>query len=87
MQRNQFNQQNENNDTYYVHSVVNAQNIIGNEKHPDGIICCYATDKHSQAYDEIVFSFKHLAKDNISQPFITQNIFITSNKYPDGNPG
>ena len=35
MQRNQFNQQHQNNDTFYRRSLVNAQAIIGSEKFPD----------------------------------------------------
>ena len=88
MQRDQFNQQHQNNDTFYRPSVVNAQCIIGSEKFPDaGINCNYAIDKFSQAYGEIVSCFRHLAKDNILQPYITQKDFITSNNYPDYNPG
>ena len=35
MQRDQFNQQHQNNDTFYRQSVVNAQCIIGKVKVPD----------------------------------------------------
>ena len=49
--------------------------------------CDYAVDKHSQAYREIVSCFRHLAKDDILQPYNTQKDFVTSNNYPDGNPG
>ena len=44
-------------------------------------------DKWSQAYGEIVSCFRHLSKDNKIQPYIAQKDFITSNNYPDGNPG
>ena len=68
--------------------MVNAQNVIGSEKFPDaGINCNYANDKTSQAYREIVSCFTHLAEDKSFQPFNTQKGFVTSNKYPDGNPG
>ena len=88
MQRDQFNQQHQNNDTYYRRSVVNAQFIIGSEKFPDaGINCKYAIDDYSQAYGEIVSRFRHLAKDNNLQPYITQKYFLTPNFYRDGNPG
>ena len=87
-QRDHFNQQHQNNDTFYRPSVVNAQCIIGCEKFPDaGINCIYAIDKYSQAYGENVSCFKHLAKDKILRPYITQKDFITTNSYPDGNPG
>ena len=57
MQRDQFNQQHQNNDTFYRPSVVNAQCIIGSEKFPDaGKNFNYAMHKYSQAYGEIVSS-------------------------------
>ena len=69
MQRDQFNQQHQNNDTFCRPSVVNAQCIIGSEKPPDaGINCNSAIDKYSLAYGVIVSCFRHLAKDNILQP-------------------
>ena len=88
MQRDQFNQQHENNDTFYKQSVVNAQCLIGSEKFPDvGRNCNYAIDKYSQAFGEIVSCFRHFAKAKILQPYVTQKDFITSNNYTDGNPG
>ena len=88
MQRDQFNQQYQNNDTFYRPSVVNAQCIIGSEKFPDaGRICDYAIAKYLQAYGEIVSCFRHLAKNNILQPYFTQKDFVNSKNYPDGNPG
>ena len=69
MQRDQFNQQHQNNDTFYRPSVVNAQCVIGSEKIPDaGLNCNYAFDKYSQAYGEIVSRFRQLAKNHILQP-------------------
>ena len=88
MQRDQFNQQHRNNDTFYRPSVVHAQAIVGSEKFPDaGINCNYGIDKYSQAYGEIVSCFRHLSKDNILQPYITQKDFVTSNEYLNDNPG
>ena len=88
MQRDHFNQQHQSKDTFYRPSVVNSECIIGSGKYPDaGINCNYPIDKYSQAYGEIVSCFRHLAEDNILQPYITQKEFITSNNYPDGNPG
>ena len=50
MQRSQFNQQHQNNDTFYRPNVVKARCIIGSEKYPDaGLNCNYAVDKYSQA--------------------------------------
>ena len=88
MRRDQFNQQHQNKSTFYRPSVVNAQFIVGSEKFPDaGRNCNYAFDKISQAYGEFVSCFRHLAKDNLLQPYITQKDFVTSSTYPDGNPG
>ena len=88
IQRDQFNQQHQNSDTFYRPSVVNAQCIFGSEKFPDaGISCNYAIDKYSQAYAEFVSCFGHLAKDNILPPYITQKDFITSTNCSDANPG
>ena len=67
---------------------MNAQCNNGSEKfHYDELNCNYAFDKCSEANGEIVSVFKKLATDIILQPYITQKHFITSNKYPDGNPG
>ena len=47
MQRDQFSQKHQINDTFYRPSVVNARCIIGSEKFPDaGINCNYAIDKY-----------------------------------------
>ena len=87
MQRDQFNQQHQKNDTFYRPGGVNAQIIIGSEKFPDaGIICNDAVNKYSQAYGETFSCFRHLAEDNIPQTFVTQTDFINSNEYPGGNP-
>ena len=81
MQRDQFNQQHRNNDTLYRQSVVNAQPILGSEKYTDaGNNCGYAIAKHSPAYGKVVSCFRHLAKDDILQPFITQKDFVSSNE-------
>ena len=88
MQRDQFNRQHQNIDTFCRPSVVDAQCIIGSENFSDaGRSCNYAIDKWSQAYGKIVSCFRHLAKDIIVQPYFTQKDFITSNNYPDGKPG
>ena len=49
------------------------------------MICNCAIDKYSQAYGGIVSCFRHLAQDNILQPYITDKDFVTSNNCPDGN--
>ena len=88
MESDQFNQQLQNKATFFRPSVVNTQAIIDGEKFPDaGINCNFAIDKRSQAYEEIISCFRHLAKDNILQPCITQKDFISSNNNPEGYPG
>ena len=61
-------------------SVKFAQCIIGTERYPDaGINLNYAEDKNSQGYGRIVSCFTHLTKDDILQPYISQEDFITNN--------
>ena len=75
MQRDQFNQQHQNNDTFYRPSVLNAQCNIGSEKFPDaGLNCNYAIDKYSQAYVEFVSCFRPLAKDNLLNGILHKKI-------------
>ena len=80
MQRDQFDQQHQNKDTFYTPNVVNAQFIIGSEKVLDsGKNCSFAFDNYSPAYGGIVPCFRHLAKDNIGyyrsdHPFQQQQI-------------
>ena len=79
MQGDQFNQQHQSNDTFYRPSIVKAKCVVGSGKFPDaGVNCNYAIDKYSQAYGENVSCFRHLAKDKILQPYITQKDFITA---------
>ena len=88
MQVDQFNQQHKCNDTFCRPSEISAQCIVGCAKFLEaGIICIYAIDKYSQAIGEIVSCFRHLAKDNILQPYFKEKDFITSINYRDGNPG
>ena len=71
MQRDQFSQQHQNNDTFYTPSVVKPECIIRSEKLPDaGILCNYAIDNYSQAFGDIFSCFRHSAKDNVLQPYI-----------------
>ena len=72
MQRDQFSQQHQNKDTIYRHSLVKVQCNIGSEILPDaGLIYKYAMDKYSQAYGTKISCYRHLANDNILQPYIT----------------
>ena len=88
IQRDQFSPQHQKNDTFWRPSVVISQCIIEGEKNPDaGNNCNYAFDKYSQAYGEIVSCFRHLARNTFLQRYMTLKDFITSNNYPEGNPG
>ena len=61
--------QNLNNDTFYRMPVVSAQCIIGNEKHPVGILLNYDDDDYSQGYHQIKEAFKAFTEDNMLQPY------------------
>ena len=79
-QRDRQDSQNLNNDTFYRLPVVSAQCIIGTEKYPDaGILLNYDDDDYSQGYHQIKEAFKALTKDNILQPYISDDNFRTSN--------
>ena len=68
------------NDTFCRLPVVSAQCIIGTEKYPDaGILLNYDDDDYSQGYPQIKEAFKALARDNIIQPYISDDNFRTSN--------
>ena len=72
--------QNLNNDSFYRLPVVSAQGIIGTDKYPDaGILLNYDDDDYSQGYHQIKEAFKALTKDNILQPYISDDNFRTSN--------
>ena len=63
--------------------VTCAQCIIGTEKNPDSAIFLkYNDDDYSQEYGQIKKVFKALTKDNILQPYISEDDFRSSN---DGN--
>ena len=69
-----------NNDTFCRLPVVSAQCVIGTEKYPDaGILLNYEDDDYSQGYHQIKEAFRALAKDDILQPYITEEDFRTSN--------
>ena len=72
--------QNLDNDTFCRLPVVSAQCVIGTEKYPDaGILLNYADDDYSQGYHQIKEAFKALAKDDILQPYISEEDFRSSN--------
>ena len=69
-----------NNDSFCRLPVVSAQCVIGTEKYPDaGILLNYDDDDYSQGYHQIKEAFKALTKDDILQPYISQEDFRTSN--------
>ena len=79
-QQDRENSQNLNNDTFCRLPVVSAQCIIGTEKYPDaGIVLNYNDDEYSQGYHQIKEVFKALSKDDILQPYISEEDFRTSN--------
>ena len=79
-QRDRQDSQNLNNDTFCRLPVVSAQCIIGTEKYPDaGILLNYDDDDYSQGYHQIKEAFKALTKDEILQPYISDDNFRTSN--------
>ena len=78
--------QNLNNDTFYRMPVTSAQCIIGTEKYPDSdILLNYNDDDFSQGYGQIKEAFKALTKDNMLQPYISENDFRSSIFVDHGN--
>ena len=79
-QQDRQNSQNENNDTFCRPSVTSAQCIIGTEKYPDSaILLNYADDDYNQGYGQIKEAFRALTKDDILQPYISDEDFRSSN--------
>ena len=79
-QNDRQNDQNLNNDTFYRPLVTSAQCIIGTENYPDsGILLNYNDDNYSQGFGQIKEAFKALTKDNLLQPYISDDDFRSSN--------
>ena len=79
-QQDRQDSQNLNNDTFCRLPVVSAQCVIGTEKYPDaGILSNYDDDDYSQGYHQFKEAFKALTKDDILQPYISEEYFRTSN--------
>ena len=73
-----------NNGTFCRLSVISAQTNIGNEKYLDaGILLNYDDDDCSQGYTQIEEIFRALTKDDILQPFISDNDNRSSNVRAD----
>ena len=83
-QRDREGSQNLKNDTFCRLPVVSAQCISGTEKYPDAsIVLNYDDDDYSQGYSQIKEAFRALTKDDILQPYISDDIFRTSNVRAD----
>ena len=79
-QQDRQDSQNLNNDTFCRLPVVSAQCVIGTEKYPDaGILLIYDDDDYAQGYHQIKEAFKALTKDDILQPYISEEDFRSSN--------
>ena len=69
-----------NNDTFYRMPVTSAQCNIGTEKYPDSAtLLNYDDDDYSQGYGMVKEAFKALTKDNILQPYISEDDFRSDN--------
>ena len=78
-QRDRQDSQNFNNDTFCRLPGVSAYCVIGTEKYPDaGILLNYDDDDYSQGYSQIKEAFRALTKDNILQPYISDDDFRSS---------
>ena len=76
--------QNLNNDTFVRLPVISAQVVIGTERYPDSaILLNYDDDNYAQGYGLIKEAFKALTKDDILQPYISENDFRSSNNNND----
>ena len=79
-QRNRQDSQNLNNDSLRRLPVISAQCFIGTEKSPDGgILVNYNDDDYSQGCTQIEETFRALSKDNILQPYTSDDDFKFSN--------
>ena len=75
--------QNLNNDTFVrlPVTVISAQVVIGTERYPDSaILINHDDDDYSQGYGLIKEAFKALTKDDILQPYISEDDFRSSNE-------
>ena len=66
--------------------ITSAQVIIGTEKYTDSAaLLNYNGDDYSHGYGQIKEAFEALTKDNILQPYITEDDYRSSNVGDDGN--
>ena len=79
-QQDRQDSQNLNNDTFCRLPVVSAQCVNATENYADaGILINYDDDDYSQGYHQIEEAFRALTKDDILQPYISEEDFRTSN--------
>ena len=79
-QSDRQNDQNINNDTFLRLPLISAQVVIGTQRYSDtGILLNYNDDDYSQGYGQIKEAFKALTKDDILQPYISEDDFRPSN--------
>ena len=79
-QQDRQDSQNLDNDTFCRLPVVSAQYVIGTGKNPDACLFLnYADDHYSQGYHQIKEAFKALTKDDVLQPYISEEDFKASN--------
>ena len=79
-QRDRHDSHNLKNDAFCRLPAVSAQCINGTDKYPDaGILFDYGDDDYSQGYHQIKEASRALTKDNILQPYISDNDFRSSN--------
>ena len=75
-QRDREDSQNLNNDTFCRLPVVSVQCIIGTENYPDSeIMLNYDDDDYAHGYAQIKEAFRALTKDDILQPYISDDDF------------
>ena len=73
--------QNLNNDIFVRLPVISAQVVIGTERYPDSaILLNYDDDDYSQGYGQIRKAFKALTKDDILQPYKSEDDFRSCNE-------
>ena len=71
MQRDQVNQLHHFLQTLYRPILVKAQYITGSEKYLHaGMNCNYVFKNYSQAYGDIDSCLRHIANDNVLEPYI-----------------
>ena len=79
-QMDRQNDHNLNNEYFVRLPVISVQVVIETERYPDtGILLNYCDDDYRQGYGQIKEAYKTLTKDDILQPYISENDFRSSN--------